>query len=158
MSYEFARRKSSKRISISIIIIIIILSLSFICGCSSKEVTNYRYTGENSDWKAEYKGSSTLEFYEEKGILKCKDEGDGNLVFTYKGELSDLSSIKKLTYEFASSKGEMTFIEVTDKQSFRMTYSNNIVTGKNVNLKISLDGKASIIEMKSVDWLGNIKK
>ncbi|WP_143317912.1 hypothetical protein [Clostridium sp. HBUAS56017] len=72
------------------IIGMLILFLLIITGCSLKNnnKVEYKYNGENDNWKIEYKTSKNKEQYER--ILK----------FTYKGDLADLKSSEVLKYSY----------------------------------------------------------
>lgn len=136
------------------IIVIILLTLSLATGCSSKDITEhyYNYKGESEHWTAQYKGYTIDEFYKENGKLKCKEKADGNLVFTYKGDLSDLSSVREVGYNFKNGGGKRVSEQAPDKRTFSWDhgFSVSMLLENSENLEIIIDGKTETIEMKSI--------
>lgn len=132
---------------------IILFSLALSSGCSSKDITryNYNYQGESTNWKAEYKGHSTVEFYKEKGMLKYRGKGEGNLIFSYKGNLSELSPVREIEWKFEGFGGGKTNY---DKGPEGKTFSYNLgiegPTDEYENLEIKIYGKTETIKMRNV--------
>ena len=81
-----------------------ILFVLMAIGCSKKEITNYKYTyaGENEQWDAKYHVNESVEFTNTDNGLDVETEAKNELVITYKGELTDLSSVKHMEISYDS--------------------------------------------------------
>lgn len=144
-----------------IIIILIALILFLFAGCSNKEVFKYDYTyfGENEFWSAEYKVADTGISAQEADKTSDKSASNTILTVTYKKNLSDLAAVKQLEISYVS--GDMIVKSnnyFTDNPPSEKTYtlkSSDVGAGiKNkdeiIKVKITLDGKTQIIELKNV--------
>lgn len=133
---------------ISGLALILLFILSFLSGCADITVYNYDYKGESANWTAEYKGFSQTEFYKENGTLHTKWKSDGNLIYTYKGALSELSSVREIDYEFVTGSGRRTFGGAPFDKKFTVKTSMSGAPEESLNLKIIVDGKAETIILK----------
>lgn len=139
---------------IFLLIIICILSV-IISGCTTDNnivKQDFNLKGENINWIIEYKGHSKGEFYKEKGKLNYKEKSDGMLTVTFKGKLSDLTSVREIEYEFVNGGGKISFDHAPDSTIFRFNKGLSATTDENITKKvvIIIDGKKEIIEMKSI--------
>lgn len=77
--------------------------LLLLSGCN-KDVKRYYYDyrGENENWKAEFIENDTVTFTKNKGSLHVESEAEEVFLLTYKGELSDLSSVRLFEYGYES--------------------------------------------------------
>lgn len=130
------------------LVLILLFNISFMSGCADVTVFNYDYKGESTNWTAEYKGFSQTEFYKENGRLNTKGKSDGDLVYTYKGNLSELSSVKEIDYEFETIYGKHTFGSGPSEKKFSVEASLSGAPEESLNLKIIVDGKAETIILK----------
>lgn len=138
-----------------IFLLFIICILTFGTGCTTNNnivKQDFNLKGENDNWITEYKGQSKGEFYKEKGVLKYKEKSDGMLTLTYKGNLSDLASVREIGYEFVNCSVKMTSDHAPDKKTFTWNQGLSAVVDENSikNVDVIIDGKKEIIEMKSI--------
>jgi hypothetical protein len=96
---EYITMNKRKRFLIPLLLILLLLS-----GCSNEDVYRhyYDYKGENESWKAEYIVNAKVTFTEHKGVLDAESESEEIFILTYKGELSDLSSVRLFEYGYES--------------------------------------------------------
>lgn len=127
-------------------------------GCSDKDVIRhyYYFSGENENWTGEYIVSSIATFTEKNGRMDYEGDSDSNFKITYKGDVSDLASIKtlKIGYDAGSCAGEMSS-EYTDggpkEKTFTMrggssgTYMNE---DEVIKVTINMDGEIQTMELK----------
>jgi hypothetical protein len=136
------------------IFLLIICILIFGTGCVSNNIVikDYNLKGENNYWITEYKGHSKGEFYKEKGILKYKEKSDGMFTLTYKGELSELTSIREIGYKFANCCVKTTSEQAPDKKVFKWNQGLSATADESYIKKVEviIDGKIETIEMKSI--------
>lgn len=96
----------------------IMLIVFMFTSCSNKETIetkqdvinhNYTFKAENDMWIAEYKVVGTETFTKNNGVLNVETESNNELSITYKGKLTDLSSIRhmELSYESRINSGKM---------------------------------------------------
>lgn len=130
------------------LVLIVLFNIFLVSGCSDITVYNYDYKGESANWTAEYKGFSQTEFYKENGTLYTKGKSDGDLTYTYKGALSELSSVREIDYEFETIYGKQTFSSGPSEKKFSVVASLSGAPKESVNLKIIVDGKAETIILK----------
>lgn len=137
-----------------ILLLIIICIVTFGTGCTNDNIVkqDFNLKGENNNWITEYKGHSEGEFYKEKGKLNYKETSDGILTLTYKGNLSDLASVREIGYEYVNGSGKITLDQAPDKKVFKFNKGLSAVTDENITKKVDIiiDGKKEIIEMKSI--------
>jgi hypothetical protein len=91
-------------------VLLLLILLLLISGCSDEDVYRhyYDYRGENDSWKAEYIVNAKVTFTEHKGVLDAQTESEEIFILTYKGELSDLSSVRLFEYGYESMFGSGT--------------------------------------------------
>ncbi len=123
-----------------IYIIMIVLLILTAAGCTKKDVTKYNYTykGENDSWSAVYQTAGTVTFTEKKGKLDKERESNEELLLTYKGELTDLSSVRHMEILYETSTGKEK--RVTDYET------GESIQSKTFSLKSSGKGSAIPIE------------
>jgi hypothetical protein len=152
----YLRGGDLKKVS-SIFITIMLLVLT---SCSSKDVMNYNYTykGENELWSVEYKVNGTGIFSEKNGATGYKNDINRKLTVTYKKDLDQLSSEKKLQvwYESSADRGNMVH-EFKDGKPVEKTYivisdgKNGAIENKHEIIKVTiwLDEQEQVIELKN---------
>jgi ABC-type phosphate/phosphonate transport system substrate-binding protein len=139
------------------IIFIVVAILAVMAGCSKKETAetdvNHSFKGKSDHWIATYQVEGNGGFFER---LKGTDpKSKQQLILTYKGDVSELSTLKKLTYSLVSSESKgnetVTFNEPTTKKEFTFTE----IKGKEmepsdetVSVKVKWDGKEEKISLK----------
>lgn len=141
-------------------ILSLLLILLLLSGCSNKDVVRhyYDYQGENENWKAEYIVNATVTFTETKGALGVDSESEEIFILTYKGELSDLSSVRlfEIGYESPMKAGKRSEEYTTDNPIGTKVFKMNS-GGKNSALPnedtvftvtVNLDGVKQSFELK----------
>jgi hypothetical protein len=129
-------------------------------GCSKKDVVkhNYKYTGENELWSAEYKVNSTGIFTEKHRKVDYESNSDTTLTVTYKKDLSELSSVKgiEISYKSSVKGGEITkeFSDAPpDEKSYTIKSSSKgaAIERKDevIKVDINIDGNIQTIELKN---------
>lgn len=129
--------------------------------CSKTDVTNYKYTytGENELWNAEYKVKETVTFTNKDNTLHAETEAKNVLVITYKGNLTDLSSVKhtEISYD-CSTEGGKRSEDYSDGESISSKTFTLISGGKNgalhnadeiITVTIKIDGDTQTLELKN---------
>ncbi len=78
---------------------------------SNEEVTVHKYTltGESESWTAELNIDHTDILFEKDGSLCYDSDEDSELIVTYKGDISDLESVKNLRIVCGEDSIEDTF-------------------------------------------------
>lgn len=139
--------------------IFIALMLLIITSCSNKDIINYNntYKGENELWSVEYKVYGTGTLTEKNGITGYENNINRKLTVTYKKELDQLSSAKKLQvwYE-TSADGSSMIHDFTDVKPSEKTYviisggKNGAIENKDeiIKVNIKLDEREQVIELK----------
>lgn len=134
------------------VLLLFFLITIFISGCSKNDtiIHDYALKGENDHWIAEYIGHSEGEFYKENGKLKYRGNSREKLTLTYKGELSELSTVRKVGYSFSSGGGTTTFGEPPDRKVFIWdSEGSSMITKEDTErVNITIDDKTETIEMK----------
>lgn len=139
-----------------IVVILVAIMLVTIVGCSNRKIIRYDYTyrGENEFWNAEYKVNGTATFTEKDNKTSYSDNGSKILTVTYKGDISELSSVKHLDISYKSRKLVYDFDqnESIDQKTFTLK-SNGLGSVENkdeiLKVDINLDGKIQTIELKN---------
>lgn len=144
-----------KKISYILIALLILVA----SGCSKKEVTknSYTYKGENEFWTAEYTTHGTATFEQEDGKLDVETESTYRLTVTYKKDLSDLSSVKKMeiSYETAHSGGSLSTEYSDDERITTKTFtllgggSSMPTLNDTIKVNINMDGNVQSLELIS---------
>ena len=90
---------------VCLILSCILLAVFTFIACNKKDVTEYHYIyqGENDLWNAEYRIDCIVTLTEENGKKSSDTVTDCELVVTYKGELTDLSSVRHVEISYKSS-------------------------------------------------------
>jgi len=119
------------------------------------------FKGESESWTGEMTADSALLFYESGGVLGCDSEDKGLLTVTYKGDVSDLASVKdmRITYDTGNGVGSLgaTYSDENPLQekTFTITTSSfnvaNIEEDFVVTVTVTTDDKTETIEMSIVD-------
>ncbi|MCF6092469.1 hypothetical protein L1765_00490 [Microaerobacter geothermalis] len=96
-----------------------------------EETIYLTFKGEGENWKAEYQVSGYKSFFERE------------LTITYKGELSEISSVKKLEFSYdnsiSSGNSEINFIMSPDKKEFsHRSSSSGPVESYNETTKVTI--------------------
>ncbi len=119
---------------------------------------HFVFKGESESWSGEMKVDSTLQFYEKDGVLGCDTNEKHKLTVTYKGDVSDLSSVKQLKIDFDAgpSSGSLEEEHVDDpitQKTFVMQGGGSgtalIQKDKIVTVTVTIDGKTESFEMKN---------
>jgi len=138
-----------------------ILLIFIFVSCSKKDVTNYKYTytGENEQWNVVYKVNESVTFTNEDNILDAETEAKNVLTITYKGNLTDLSSVKhtEISYE-CSTEGGKRVEDYSEGESISSKTFTLISGGKNgalhsgdeiITVTINIDGDTQTLELKN---------
>lgn len=144
-----------KKISIISFALLILI----VTGCSKKEIIkhNYTYKGENELWSAEYTTNGTAIFEQNDSKMDVGTESKYKLTVTYKKDLSDLSSVKKLviSYDASSSGGSLSEVYSEDEsitsKTFTLSGGGSFIPIENeiIKVTINIDGDVQILELKN---------
>ncbi len=139
----------------------------------SEDVDNfytYTYTGEKERWNAELKVIETPKFTKTKSGMNVEIEAKKVLVITYKGELTDLSSLNHIEIAYRCNNENYNSVSYIGGNISSMTFTlysvvtdgtlydeDDIITViieekgevKESNLTISMDGAMSILKLRS---------
>ena len=118
---------------------------------------HFVFKGESESWTGEMKVDSTLQFYEKDGVLDCDANEDHTLTVTYKGDVSDLASVKQLKIDFDAgpSGGGLEEEHADDpiaQKTFVMQGGGNgaqIQKDQIITVTVTIDGKTENFEMKN---------
>lgn len=141
------------------LIFILLLSLNitlFYTGCFKKNNTNHKYTfiGESKNWTANY------EIIDESDSLNKDNSNNGTkylsiFTITYKEDISELSSVKKLSYSFESNAGkgehEIPFEQPPTEKVFKhRSEIEGVMPDKSdvIKVKVTLDDKTETFDLK----------
>lgn len=138
---------------ILIILVFILLSCN---ACSNNAVKhNYIFKGESRLWRAEFNVKEQFKETTENGRLSYKTESNSKFILTYKGDLSELRSVKKMIYAYdksnGSSKTEIEFTSPPDNKVFTSIdrgKSNSLNPDEAIKVTVDLDGKIEVFELK----------
>ncbi len=116
---------------------------------------HFVFRGESELWSGEMKVDSTLQFYEKDGILGCDANEKHKLTVTYKGDVSDLASVKQLKIDFDAgpSGGSLEEDHADDpieQKTFVMQGGGNgaqIQKDEIITVTVTIDGKTESFEM-----------
>lgn len=139
-----------------VVILSTAMLLFIIIGCSNKKVIKYDYIyrGENEFWTAEYKINGTATFTEKDNKTSYEDDGGKVLTVTYKGDISELSSVKhfEISYKGRKQIYDLDSDEIFDEKTFTLK-SNGLgaVEDKDeiIKVNINMDGQTQTIELKN---------
>lgn len=130
----------------------------------------YIYTGEKERWNAEFKVIETPKFTKTKSGMDVEIEAKKVLVITYKGELTDLSSLNHIEITYRCNNENYNGVSYIGGNISSKTFTlNSVVTNgtlydeddiitviieekgevKESNLTISMDGARSILKLRS---------
>lgn len=150
--YLYTRRESMKKNFVFITFLIIIM----VVGCSKKEVfhENYTFVGENHDWKAKCTAKETVTFTEHNNKTEATNNSDNKLTITYKGKLSNLSSVKHIKISYKTDLSEGFYDGRLDEGVTSKTYiftSVGQITDENdiIKVTIELDEKRTTFNLVS---------
>lgn len=141
-------------------LLLMILLLLFMTGCANKQVLfhNYTFTGENDLWSANYTVEGSETFVEKDKVTEYSNMSKKTFTLKYKGELEDLSSVKKLEFAYeTSARGETSTLEFDDinqldKDTFilKTTSVNSVIEKKDetIFVTVTIDGTPQTIELK----------
>jgi len=139
-----------------VVILSTAMLLLIIIGCSNKKVIKYDYIyrGENESWTAEYKINGTATFTEKDNKTSYEDDGGKVLTVTYKGDISELSSVKHFEISY---KGEGLVYDIGDDDSLNQktftleSEGLGAVEDKDeiIKVNINMDGQTQTIELKN---------
>jgi hypothetical protein len=144
-------------------LMLIAAAIILFIGCSNKEVTshNYIFKGESDLWTAEYKVDGTDSWSKVEGKLHYESEATKVLTVTYKGDVSELHSVKHLeiTYDTGTGGGKLTEDHDSDAPlsqkvfTFRSGGKGQLIPDKDevIKVTINLDGDVQTIELKNVN-------
>lgn len=88
-------------------ILTVIGALIILTACSNKEIIKYEYnfSGEGENWQAEYLFKGTEIWGEKNGRGTYSNENSDEFILKFKGNLKELSSVKKLEFTYETSAG-----------------------------------------------------
>jgi len=116
----------------------VLFAILTVSGCDSKDKDvikhNYTYTGENEHWTGIFTFDATEVFQTIDGVLTYDNQSNSSLTVTYKGELTDLTKVKKVEISYKSSKISGKLVNNYD--------SNQPITSKEFNLLSGGTGSA----------------
>ncbi|MDD3247367.1 MAG: hypothetical protein PHF18_11060 [Methanosarcina sp.] len=149
----------NKRILICILFFFVCIAI-LAAGCLEKEFVRERqvatyqdvYEGESENWKAKFVQNVT-EF-----TLPADDEilyyVDGEIILTYKGNLSELSSVQVIEYSYVRNSGEGGWTEANPHKRVyggKFSYGGSLIDRSEAfNVIVGLDGKKETIEVKKI--------
>ncbi|MDF2905788.1 MAG: hypothetical protein K0R34_1109 [Herbinix sp.] len=148
----------NKRKTFLLPFLVILLLLS---GCSNKDIERhyYDYQGENESWKAEYIVNATVIFTDNNGFLHVDSESEEIFILTYKGELSDLSSVRLFEYGYKSpteggeSSGEYSADNPINTKTFKLRSGskNGALPNEDTvyTVTVNMDGVKQSFELRS---------
>ena len=120
---------------------------------------DYVFSGESESWMGELDMEYWRQFFERDGVLGCDSSEDTILTVTYKGDVSELSSVKhiKIAYETNSGSGSMEEEYSADEPIQQTTFTlwgsgtNGVQAQKDdiVTVTVTIDGVTESIELKS---------
>lgn len=119
---------------------------------------HYVFKGESEHWTGEYAVDYRGEFYYKDGTLCYDSNTDTKGSVTYKSELSDLASVKKIIVSYETPSGNGSITTVYDKPPGEKTFnfgggSDNgslLFTSEDViTITITVDGKTETMELKA---------
>jgi hypothetical protein len=117
----------------------------------------YSYEGENELWSAQFLIDCTETWTDKDGTLDYENESDMNLTLNYKGELSDLSSVRHMEISYSTdfiSMGSTSDLEEGSIKSKTFTLKSN---GKNsalpdkddiITVTVNLEGDIQTFELR----------
>jgi hypothetical protein len=144
-----------KRKSILIMIALIFALLFSGCGQHGRIIShNMTFTGGNDKWKAEYKITGQGEFYQNGDTLDYRSNDDKVFTLTFRGDLTELSSVKHFSYTYTSSaSGGGASLDAPPDKNALVSHSsgNGAVESKDetISVVINIDGKQTSFDMKS---------
>lgn len=138
-------------------LVILLIATTFIMRSENREVIEHDYTfaGESENWKAEYNVDGQEVFFEEDDTLKHDSDSQSEFKLTYKGSLNELSSVKRLEFNFeapanAGSLG-VNFDKPPEKKVF-IHRSNDLVTEDAIiDVKVQWDEKTEEFKLRNKD-------
>ena len=154
----------------NVTVLLMLLSIFLLIACaadgtqSSVKISDdyienhFVFKGESELWTGEMKVDSTLQFYEKDGVLGCDTNEKHKLTVTYKGDVSDLASVKQLKIDFDAgpSSGSLEEEHVDDpitQKTFVMqgggSGSAQIQKDEIITVTVTIDGKTESFEMKN---------
>ncbi|MFB4168953.1 hypothetical protein [Virgibacillus sp. JSM 102003] len=113
--------------------VILLIATYSIIKSQNKDVIkhDYMFAGVSENWKAEYKIDGKEVFYNVNGTLEYDSESQSEFKLTYKGELSELSPVKRLEFKYEAPLNEgwkgLQFDEPPKKKVF-IHRSNDLVS------------------------------
>ena len=106
----------------------IVLVIFFLTACSEKTDENYTFVSESEHWKAEFVYDVSETWGENNGKRNYSNKEEYTLTFTYKGEASELATIKNISYGYdTATRSESNTIQNTDaniKSVFKLAGSS----------------------------------
>ncbi len=145
------------------IALLFIATLIIFMGCSNMDVTrhNYIFRGESELWTAEYKVDGTDSWSKVDGKLHYESEATKVLTVIYKGDVSELYSVKylEISYDTGTGGGKLTEDHDNDAPlsqkvfTFRSEGKGELMPDKDEAIKvtINLDGDVQTIDLKNVN-------
>ncbi len=146
-----------KILAISLIIIIGIFSTSCSNGDINETTTyNYIFKGENDLWEAEYKVTGESTYKQNDNEVKNDGQFEFILTVAYKGDISELSSVKNLSISYKSNlKGgsyNLSFPEDgTIKKAYTIKFESdmlNVSKDEIIKVTIKIDNEIQELELK----------
>lgn len=144
----------------SILFIGILLS-----GCKTKDndetKINYTFKRENEFWDAKYTINGFEKFERKNGVFSYNNSFSNLLTVEYKGDLSDLNSVKEMEISYKTSKNSGKLVDTYDtnqpitSKEFKLKSSgeNTALPDENeiVIVEIKVDGVSQTLELKKSD-------
>jgi|GEM_PF-2120158 len=140
----------------AVFIMIMLFALSC-CSGISKDASesidrNFAFVGESDSWAAMLKVDYAFMVYEEDGTLHHDGDDNSALYITYKGDISDLESIKSLSIVCGENSMEYAFKRGPSSTGKTFKFPVSIGDIKKDDIKeavITMDGDAETIELKT---------
>lgn len=134
--------------------------LTMLTACTNKDVTyhNYTYEGENEKWTADFKVNGKTIFTRTNGVLSAKNDVSQVLTITYRGDLSELSTVRNLKIIYKTSAGGASIsnnydedYSITNKTfTLKSGGKNGAIPNEDETIKVTVDtdGSQQMLELK----------
>ncbi len=142
---------------------LIAILVFLIVGCSNNDFKVHRtiFRGQSPNFTGEFLADSTERFFRIDGTLHYQNKESTLLTITYKGELSDLASVKQVQIVCDRGTGISSLqqcIEEGDPPLFEKTFriaggGGNcalVMQDAVVRVTIDLDGKTETLDLKAI--------
>lgn len=149
-------RKKRKLLLVGIILMVVLTTI--IMKNANRETIKHDYTfvGESENWSGEFVLKGTEVFYEEDGRLQYDSQNRTEFSVMYKGEVSELATLKKLVVSYdspaGSGKTEATFDEPPRNTVFSLGRSGGsgamVKKDDGIEVSVQWDGETETFELR----------